>query len=107
MTPAAADPLAELQAGALCRFSDQPHPAIPRFAAGVYTIWLDEKLFACVGMAGRSITSGMLDTGKKSGLASRLASAATHSEDAGGTWIIGFRRSQHERGLLLLSVSPH
>lgn len=77
MAPAAPDPLAVLQAGALHRFSDRPQQDIPPFAAGVYAIWLDESVFSYAGMTGRSIAPGMADNGKRSGLASRLASHAS------------------------------
>jgi hypothetical protein len=77
MTPAVPDPLASLQTGALHRFSDRPHPDIPPFAAGVYAVWLDGSVFAYAGMAGRSIMPGTADNGKRSGLASRLASHAS------------------------------
>ncbi len=78
MNAAVPDPLAALQAGALHRFSDRPHPGIPAFAAGVYAIWLDGSVFAYAGMAGRSIAPGTVaDGGRRSGLASRLASHAS------------------------------
>ncbi len=77
MDAAAPDPLAALQAGALHHFSARPHPGIPAFAAGVYAIWLDGSVFAYAGMAGRSIAPGTVDNGKRSGLASRLASHAS------------------------------
>ena len=61
MNAAALDPLAALQAGALHRFSDRPHPCIPAFAAGVYAIWLDGGAITHAAMAGRSIALGMAD----------------------------------------------
>jgi hypothetical protein len=34
-------------------FADWPNPAVPRFGAGVYTIWHVDGRFICVGMSGR------------------------------------------------------
>ena len=75
------DLLEALQSGALHRFSDWPNSEIPQVAAGVYTIWDGDKL-VYVGMAGRSLTAETIsgyrsETGRRTGLASRLNSHAS------------------------------
>ena len=45
----------QLQNGPLYRFIDWPVTAIPKHAAGVYTIWDSDGGFLYVGMAGRSL----------------------------------------------------
>jgi hypothetical protein len=69
----------ELQDATALRFADWPDVRVPRRAAGVYTIWLQEKLLY-VGMSGRGaqvedFTVG--SDGKAAGLWSRLNSHAS------------------------------
>lgn len=73
-------PLDDLQTGQLHRFADWPNPAVPAVAAGVYTIWADQQ-FTYVGMAGRGLTAGDIDSPdepvKARGLRTRLDSHAS------------------------------
>jgi hypothetical protein len=69
-----------LTAGRLYAFCDWPNPAVPRVAAGVYTIWRGEEL-VYVGMSGRSLTSDKIAehraaSEKGKGLYTRLNSHA-------------------------------
>ena len=61
-------------------FSDWPVDAVPDVAAGVYTIW-DQDRLVYVGMSGRGKSKEELDElrskGKRSGLFGRLASHAS------------------------------
>jgi hypothetical protein len=63
------------------RFSDWPNPQVPQVAAGVYTIWQNDRLIY-VGMSGRSLTSEHITThraegARGKGLFSRLSSHAS------------------------------
>jgi hypothetical protein len=49
--------IASLSEGISHRFSDWPNPEVPRFSAGVYTIWHRDGRFIYVGMSGRGITA--------------------------------------------------
>ena len=66
-------------------FSDWPVDAVPDVAAGVYTIW-DQDRLVYVGMSGRGKSKEELDElrskGKRSGLFGRLASHAVGLEAA-------------------------
>ena len=66
----AQDPLTALAVGPLRRFADWPDPAVPKIAAGVYTVWAEEELIY-VGMAGSAITPERTST-KPTGLWKRL-----------------------------------
>jgi hypothetical protein len=55
------DLLETLHSGQLYRFADWPNPAVPRFAAGVYTIWDTSGTFVYAGMSGRGITDTTTD----------------------------------------------
>jgi len=68
------DLLGPLQTGPARRFADWPDPKVPKIAAGVYTIWDDER-FVYVGMAGRAITEDRVSR-KPTGLWDRLRSHA-------------------------------
>ena len=48
--------LRALEEGARNRFSDWPNQAVPKVAAGVYTIW-DHDRFIYVGMTGRGMAA--------------------------------------------------
>jgi len=62
------------------RFGDWPNRAVPRVAAGVYTVWRGDE-FIYVGMAGRGLSVDALkvrsDGRGGTGLRSRLASHAS------------------------------
>jgi hypothetical protein len=71
--------LRALEEGARHRFSDWPNQAVPKVAAGVYTIW-DHGRFIYVGMAGRGLAAEDIDAPdepvKAKGLLNRLNSHA-------------------------------
>jgi len=71
--------LIPLERGQLYSFRGWPNRAVPPLAAGVYTIWQQDKLIY-VGMAGRSLTAEHVAAGraasKRGGLFSRLSSHA-------------------------------
>ena len=73
---AAMTPEQELAAGTLYSFRDWPNEAVPRFGAGVYTIWHDDGRFIYVGMSGRGITSYSEPRKSPHGLYTRLKSHA-------------------------------
>jgi hypothetical protein len=50
----------ELETGPLHRFQDWPNELVPKRAAGVYTIWEDDRLLY-VGMSGRAMTAEDLE----------------------------------------------
>jgi hypothetical protein len=68
------DPLSALAKGPLYWFRDWPNQAVPKFCAGVYTIWHDDGQFMYVGMSGRSITAESAPAASPSGLRTRLCS---------------------------------
>ena len=72
--------LRALEEGARHRFSDWPSRRYRRYAAGVYTIW-DQDRFIYVGMAGRGLAAEDIDAPdepvKAKGLLNRLNSHAT------------------------------
>jgi hypothetical protein len=69
--------LQALEAVACHRFSDWPNPSVPKVAAGVYTIWEQDR-FIYVGMAGRGLVADDIDAPdepvKAKGLWTRLNS---------------------------------
>ncbi|WP_210755059.1 hypothetical protein [Gordonia paraffinivorans] len=70
--------LEALQSGESWRFADWPNPAVPKVAAGVYTIW-QGRSFIYVGMSGRAMSLDMETPGeptKPKGLWTRLNSHA-------------------------------
>ena len=67
-------PTETLAVGALYWFRDWPNEAVPRFGAGVYTIWHDDGRFIYVGMSGRGITSDSKPRNSPHGLYTRLRS---------------------------------
>lgn len=74
--------LEELRNGNLYRFMDWPIDAVPRHAAGVYTIWDTDGGFLYTGMAGRSLTEEDVanlrsNSGPPKGLRDRLGSHAS------------------------------
>jgi hypothetical protein len=65
-----------LEAGQLYHFRDWPNQAVPKVAAGVYTVWNNAQLIY-VGMSGRGLTSTPIANHKQAaariiGLFSRL-----------------------------------
>jgi hypothetical protein len=58
-------------------FADWPNPAVPKFAAGVYTVWDNAGRFIYVGMSGRSIAADTAPRAKPHGLYTRLQSHAS------------------------------
>jgi hypothetical protein len=64
--------------GPVYLFRDWPNPAVPKVAAGVYTIWREGELIYA-GMSGRGLTSAAIASHRKArvkskGLYSRLSS---------------------------------
>jgi len=68
--------ISALAHGPLRWFRDWPDASVPRFGAGVYTIWDSEGRFIYVGMSGRGITGGMAIPNRPHGLVTRLHSHA-------------------------------
>jgi len=73
--------LRRIAEGALYRFQDWPNPAVPRVAAGVYSVWRGGQL-VYVGMAGRGLSAAeiercRIESDESRGLASRLESHAS------------------------------
>lgn len=73
--------LNQLEKGQLYFFRDWPNRQVPKVTAGVYTIWQND-LLVYVGMAGRKITSEMVNNHynnhkRPKGLYSRLKSHAS------------------------------
>ena len=68
--------LSALETGMPYRFADWPNPAVPRVAAGVYTVWLPDGHLLYVGMSGRGMRLDV-DGGKRRGLWTRLNSHAS------------------------------
>ena len=70
----------KLETGQLRAFRDPLDPAVPRVAAGCYTIWDSERRLTYAGMAGRSLTADIIDAAESdpgirvTGLRDRLAS---------------------------------
>jgi hypothetical protein len=65
-----------LTKGAQFSFAAWPNPAVPKFGAGVYTIWHTNGRFMYVGMSGRSITSDTRPGNTPHGIYTRLHSHA-------------------------------
>jgi hypothetical protein len=66
--------ITSLSEGNAHRFSDWPNPEVPRFGAGVYTIWHRDGRFIYVGMSGRRITTATSPRNSPHGLYTRLHS---------------------------------
>ena len=58
----------DLETGEIYRFRDWPVSAVPRYAAGVYTVWDEEERFIYVGMAGRGADASTIIRWSKEGL---------------------------------------
>ena len=75
------DHLAQLESGDSYRFDGWPNDAMPRVAAGVYTVWQQDRLIYA-GMAGRGLSEEeirdrLTGDSKKKGIFRRLASHAS------------------------------
>ena len=70
-----------LKSGSLHHFADWPNKAMPRAAAGVYSIWNQHNEFVYIGMAGKGKSADDINaaqlSGKTTGLYSRLSSHAS------------------------------
>src|SRR5262249_21591857 len=80
ISAAASRPLsdaAELSHGTAYSFSDWPNPSVPKFGAGVYTIWDKDGRFIYVGMSGRGMTDKTIRRNTPQGLYTRLQSHAS------------------------------
>ena len=73
----APDDVFSLTKGSLYSFADWPNSSVPKFAAGVYTVWHSDGRFIYVGMSGRSITTDTRPRKKPLGLYTRLHSHAS------------------------------
>lgn len=62
----------DLARGKAYSFADWPNPAVPRFGAGVYTIWHNDGCFIYVGMSGRGITAETIPRNTPLGIYTRL-----------------------------------
>ncbi len=67
----------ELAHGAAYSFSDWPNSSVPRFGAGVYTIWHNDGRLIYVGMSGRGITADTVHRNTPQGIYTRLQSHAS------------------------------
>jgi hypothetical protein len=72
-----AEILFALTEGPLHSFADWPNAQVPKFGAGVYTIWHVDGRFIYVGMSGRSITRDTRPRITPLGLYTRLHSHAS------------------------------
>jgi hypothetical protein len=66
-----------LAKGIAYQFSQWPNPEVPKFGAGVYTIWHRDGRFIYVGMSGRSITETTVPRNSPHGIYTRLHSHAS------------------------------
>src|SRR5271165_759709 len=71
------DVISVLGTGESYSFADWPNAAVPRFGAGVYTVWRADGDLAYVGMSGRGITEQTAMRNSPLGLYTRLASHAS------------------------------
>jgi hypothetical protein len=58
-------------------FSQWPNPELPKFGAGVYTIWHRDGRFVYVGMSGRGISETTVPRNSPHGIYTRLHSHAS------------------------------
>jgi hypothetical protein len=62
----------DLATGTAYPFSGWPNPEVPKFAAGVYTIWHNDGRFIYTGMSGRKMTVDTVPRETAQGLFTRL-----------------------------------
>ncbi len=67
----------ELAHGTAYSFSEWPNSSVPRFGAGVYTIWHNDGRFIYVGMSGRGIRADTIQRNTPQGIYTRLQSHAS------------------------------
>jgi hypothetical protein len=68
---------AELRSGGLYAFASWPNSLVPKFGAGVCTIWHKDGRFLYVGMSGKKIKADVTPDKKMQGLYTRLHSHFT------------------------------
>jgi hypothetical protein len=66
-----------LSEGTAHPFSQWPNPEVPKFGAGVYTIWHRDGRFIYVGMSGRGISEATVPRNSPHGIYTRLHSHAS------------------------------
>lgn len=66
--------IADLAQGTAYSFADWPNSAVPKVAAGVYTIWHRDGRFIYVGMSGRGMIAEADPQKKRQGMFTRLRS---------------------------------
>ena len=69
--------IADLTRGPAYSFADWPNPLVPKFGAGVYTIWHKDGRFIYVGMSGRGMTAETRRRNTPQGTYTRLQSHAS------------------------------
>ena len=69
--------VSELTRGALHPFASWPNISVPKFGAGVYTIWHNNGRLIYVGMSGRAITADTSPRSTPHGIYTRLHSHAS------------------------------
>ncbi|MCP1834165.1 hypothetical protein J2R76_002502 [Bradyrhizobium sp. USDA 4532] len=74
LLPKYVGPLAD---GTAHQFSQWPNQEVPKFGAGVYTIWHRDGRFVYVGMSGRGISEATAPRGTPHGIYTRLHSHAS------------------------------
>jgi hypothetical protein len=70
-TKATVAAFSDLANGTAYRFSEWPNSNVPRFGAGVYTIWRHDGGFIYVGMSGRGMTADTVRRKKPQGIYTR------------------------------------
>ncbi|MCP1837118.1 hypothetical protein ACVIHI_001506 [Bradyrhizobium sp. USDA 4524] len=63
--------------GTAHQFGQWPNPKVPKFGAGVYTIWHSDGAFVYVGMSGRGISEATVPRNTPHGIYTRLHSHAS------------------------------
>jgi hypothetical protein len=69
--------IADLTRGPAYSFAHWPNPLVPKFGAGVYTIWHKDGRFIYVGMSGRGMTAETRRRNTPQGIYTRLQSHAS------------------------------
>jgi hypothetical protein len=63
--------------GVAHQFAQWPNPEVPKFGAGVYTIWHQDGRFIYVGISGRGISEATVPRSSPQGIYTRLHSHAS------------------------------